>query len=132
MHDLMDILRQHGIQPTPQRLAVAQIVLSRESHPSAEEVWTKVRRRCPTISRATVYNTLNLFVKRGLLKLQVLKEGMAVFDAEVDPHHHFIDDETGKVYDVPWEMLRVTGKESLRNFNVREYQVVLRGRRRNP
>ncbi len=132
MHDLMDMLRQHGIQPTPQRLAVAQIVLSRESHPSAEEVWTKVRRRCPTISRATVYNTLNLFVKRGLLKLQVLKEGMAVFDAEVDPHHHFIDDETGKVYDVPWEMLRVTGKESLRNFNVREYQVVLRGRRRNP
>lgn len=128
----MDMLRQHGIQPTPQRLAVAQIVLSRESHPSAEEVWTKVRRRCPTISRATVYNTLNLFVKRGLLKLQVLKEGMAVFDAEVDPHHHFIDDETGKVYDVPWEMLRVTGKESLRNFNVREYQVVLRGRRRNP
>lgn len=128
----MDMLRQHGIQPTPQRLAVAQIVLSRESHPSAEEVWTKVRRRCPTISRATVYNTLNLFVKRGLLKLQVLKEGMAVFDAEVDPHHHFIDDETGKVYDVPWEMLRVTGKESLRNFNVREYQVVLRGRRRKP
>jgi len=132
MHDMVAILRQHGIQPTPQRLAVAQIVLSRESHPSAEEVWTKVRRRCPTISRATVYNTLNLFVKRGLLKLQVLKEGMAVFDAEVDPHHHFIDDETGKVYDVPWEMLRVTGKESLRNFNVREYQVVLRGRRRNP
>lgn len=131
MHDLIAVLRQHGIQPTAQRLAVAKVVLNRESHPSAEEAWAKVRRRCPTISRATVYNTLNLFVKKGLLKQQVLKEGMAVFDAEVQPHHHFIDEQTGKVYDVPWETLQVTGGESLREFNVREYQVVLRGRRRN-
>ncbi len=131
MQSLIAILRQHGIHPTPQRLAVARVVLTRESHPSAEEAWARVRRKCPTISRATVYNTLNLFVKKGLLRQQVLKEGMAVFDAEVHPHHHFIDERTGKVYDVPWETLQVTGGESLRQFSVREYQVVLRGRKRN-
>ncbi len=131
MQDLIAILRRHGIQPTPQRLAVAQVVLSRQSHPSAEEAWAKVRRRCPTISRATVYNTLHLFVKKGLMRQQLLKEGLALFDAEVRPHHHFIDEQTGKVYDVPWEALRVTGAESLGRFRVREYQVVLRGRRRN-
>jgi Fe2+ or Zn2+ uptake regulation protein len=65
MQDLIAILRRHGIQPTPQRLAVARVVLNRERHPSAEEAWAKVRKRCPTISRATVYNTLHLFVKRG-------------------------------------------------------------------
>ena len=131
MQNLIAILRRHGIQPTPQRLAVARVVLNRDTHPSAEEAWAKVRRKCPTISRATVYNTLNLFVEKGLLKQQVLKEGMAVFDAEVHPHHHFIDERTGKVYDVPWETLQVTGGESLREFSVREYQVVLRGRKRN-
>lgn len=129
MDDLIAILRRHGIHPTPQRLAVARVVLNRESHPSAEEAWAKVRKRCPTISRATVYNTLNLFVKKGLMRQQVLKEGLALFDAEVRPHHHFIDEQTGRVYDVPWETLRVTGAESLRRFKVREYQVILRGRR---
>ena len=124
------ILRQHGIQPTPQRLAVAKVVLDRKGHPSAEEVLEKVRRKCPTVSRATVYNTLNLFVKKGLVKQQVLREGSAVFDAEVGAHHHFIDEESGEIHDVPWESLQVKGAKSLRDFEVRELQVVLRGRRR--
>lgn len=130
MHPLISILRQHGIRATPQRLAVAEVVLSRRNHPSAEEVWEKVRTKCTTISRATVYNTLNLFVTRGLLKQHVLREGSAVFDAEVGPHHHFIDDETGEIIDVPWQALQVKGEKSLRGFEVRELQVVLRGRRR--
>ena len=62
-----------------------------------EEVWAAVRQRCPTLSRATVYNTLNLFAEKGLLKLPPIKEGVAVFDPNVAPHHHFIDEETGIV-----------------------------------
>lgn len=130
MHKQVATLRQHGIQPTPQRLAVAGAVLGRKGHPSAEEVWNRVRRKCPTVSRATVYNTLNLFVEKGLLRLQVLKEGTAVFDSEVHVHHHFIDDETGTIYDVPLDSLQVKGVDSLRDFDVRELQVVLRGRKR--
>jgi len=130
MQKTMDRLRQHGIQPTPQRLAVAEVVLHRDHHPTADEVWGQVRKHCPTVSRATVYNTLNLYVEKGLLKLQVLKEGTAVFDAEVGAHHHFIDDETGKIYDVPWEALQVKGEDALREFKIRDYHVVLRGRRR--
>ena len=130
MHKLIPPLRRHGIQPTPQRLAVAKVVLGRKEHPAADEVWAKVRRRCPTVSRATVYNTLNLFVEKGLLKMQVLKEGTAVFDSDVRAHHHLIDDQTGKIYDVPWDSLQVKGQNSLRDFEVRDLQVVLRGRKR--
>jgi Fe2+ or Zn2+ uptake regulation protein len=122
-------MRRRGIQATPQRIAVAEYVLAAKTHPSADEVWQHVRRRCPTLSRATVYNTLNLFAEKGLLKMQVLKEGLVLFDPRTDPHHHFIDAETGKIYDVPWEALKVTGK-GLRDFDVREYQVVMRGRKR--
>lgn len=130
MKSVIEKLQQYGIQPTPQRIAVAEFVLKTDTHPTADEVWARVRQGCPTLSRATVYNTLNLFAEKGLLKLQPIKEGVAVFDPHVAPHHHFIDDETGTVYDVPWEAVSVTSEKTLDGYEVREYQVVLRGRRR--
>jgi Fur family iron response transcriptional regulator len=130
MKDLIRRLAASGIQPTPQRIAVAQYVLDTTNHPTADEVWMNVRERCPTLSRATVYNTLNLFSEKGLLRTLSLKEGVSVFDPLVAPHHHFIDDDTGKVIDIPWDAVTVTGEESLKGLEVREYQVVLRGRRR--
>ena len=130
MQKAIDTLRECGIQPTPQRVAVAEFVLRTDTHPTADEVWATVRRRCPTLSRATVYNTLNLFAEKGLLKLQPLKDGVIVFDAHVEPHHHLIDDETGKVFDVPWSAVKIAGAATVDGFEVREYQVVMRGRRR--
>jgi Fe2+ or Zn2+ uptake regulation protein len=130
MRDLLLTLRKHGIQPTAQRLAVAQFVLETRSHPTADQVWERVRRRSPTLSRATVYNTLNLLVERGLLRAQVVREGAVVFDPHVARHHHFIDVRTGDIHDVPWEAVRVTGEQSLPGYEVEDYQVVMRGRRR--
>jgi Fe2+ or Zn2+ uptake regulation protein len=130
MEDMLKKLAAHGIQPTPQRIAVAEYVLNTLNHPTADEVWMNVRDRCPTLSRATVYNTLNLFAEKGLLKTQSLKDGVAIFDPHVAPHHHFIDEETGNVLDIPWDAVKVTGQKSLQGLEVREYQVVLRGRRR--
>jgi len=123
-------LRAHGVQPSAQRVAVADYVLHTDEHPSADQVWARVKRRFPMLSRATVYNTLNLFVKQGLLRELVLAEGRVVFDPNVERHHHFIDQETGTIHDVPWGALEVAKVEALKDFEVREYQVVLRGRRR--
>jgi Fe2+ or Zn2+ uptake regulation protein len=124
-----DLLKDHGIQPSAQRLAVAEYVLRTQDHPSADEVLARVRGRVPMISRATVYNTLNLFVEKGLLKTYVLAEGRLVFDPHVEAHHHFVDDDTGTILDVPWDALDVRRVEKLAELDVREYQVVLRGRR---
>jgi Fe2+ or Zn2+ uptake regulation protein len=128
--DLIAALRTEGVQPTPQRLAVARFVLGASSHPTADEVWEKARRECPTLSRATVYNTLKLLVKKGLLKTRAITEGVVVFDPHVEKHHHFVDEATGRIHDIPWEAVRVSGEGSLPGFEVREYQVVMRGRRR--
>jgi Fe2+ or Zn2+ uptake regulation protein len=127
--DLIEELRAHDIQPSAQRVAVAQYVLFTGEHPSADQVWAKVRRSLPVLSRATVYNTLNLFVQKGLLRQLVLAEGKVVFDPKVDAHHHFIDEATGSIHDVPWEALEVRKMASLRGYDVREYQVVMRGRK---
>jgi Fe2+ or Zn2+ uptake regulation protein len=129
---LADALRAHGIQPSAQRLAVAAYVLRTQDHPSADEVLARVRGRVPMISRATVYNTLNLFVEKGLLRQFVLAEGRLVFDPHVEPHHHFVDDDSGAIVDVPWDALEVRRVEKLQGLDVKEYQVVLRGRRASP
>jgi Fur family iron response transcriptional regulator len=121
-------LREKGIQPSAQRVAVAEYVLTTQDHPSADQVWERVRSRLPVLSRATVYNTLNLFVDKGLLRQLVLSEGKVVFDPNVDAHHHFIDEATGAIHDIPWDALEVKNVERLRGYDIAEYQVVLRGR----
>lgn len=130
--DVAQILRAHGIQPSAQRLAVADYVLGTDAHPSAEEVLRQAKARLPMISRATVYNTLNLFVAKGLVRELVLAEGRSVFDCNLELHHHFIDDATGTIHDVPWDALRVSRVERLVGYEIKEYMVVLRGRRRAP
>ena len=130
MKDAISILRQCDIQPTPQRIAVVEYVLKSNTHPSADDVLTHARKKCPTVSRATVYNTLNLLVEKGLLGMQTIKEGAVVFDPNIERHHHFVDTETGKIFDIPWDQLEVKGKEKLKEFEVTEFQVILRGRRK--
>ena len=130
MKDAISILRQCDIQPTPQRIAVVECVLKSKSHPSADDVLSFARKKCPTVSRATVYNTLNLLVKRGLVQMQTIKEGAIIFDPNIEKHHHFIDNDTGDIYDIPWDQLEVKGKDKLRDFEILEFQVILRGRKK--
>ncbi|MEP0828428.1 MAG: transcriptional repressor [bacterium] len=130
MKNAIAVLRRCHIQPTPQRIAVVEYVLKSKDHPSADDVLSYARKKCPTVSRATVYNTLNLLVEKGLLGMQTIKEGAIVFDPNLEKHHHFIDTETGDIYDIPWDQLEVNGKERLKDFEIAEFQVILRGRRK--
>jgi Fe2+ or Zn2+ uptake regulation protein len=128
--DAAERLRDHGIQPSAQRVAVAEYVLRTDEHPSADLVWKRVRRKFPYISRATVYNTLNVFVEKGLLKTLNLSDDSVVFDPKTETHHHFIDEKTGRIHDIPWDKVQVCNIERLRGFEVHDYQVVIRGRKK--
>ena len=128
--DEASVLLDHDINPSAQRVAVAQYVLHTDEHPSADLVWTRVKKRFPHVSRATVYNTLNLFVDKGLLREFVLTEGRVVFDPKTEEHHHFIDEDSGKIHDVPWDAVKLSNAPKLAGFEVREYQVVMRGKKR--
>jgi Fe2+ or Zn2+ uptake regulation protein len=130
MKDAITILRQCGIQPTPQRIAVVECVLSSKAHPTADDVLVSARKKCPTVSRATVYNTLNLLVERKLIGMQTIREGAVIFDPNIQKHHHLIDEETGDIYDIPWDQLEVKGKKKFEDFEILEFQVIMRGRRK--
>jgi Fur family iron response transcriptional regulator len=128
-HETLQALTEHGIEPSAQRVAVADYVLYTTDHPSADQVWAEVKRSFPMLSRATVYNTLNLFTEKCLLRELVLAAGKVVFDPKLDPHHHFLDEHTGEIVDVPWSALDVCRVHDLNGFDVREYQVVMRGKK---
>lgn len=130
MQDLIALLRDHDIQPTTQRLEIAACVLRTKDHPTADEVLERVQVGFPTISRATVYNTLNLLAEEGLLRRRTLREGVTVFDPVLEPHHHLIDIDSGEIHDVPWDSVVVRGTLAHPEFEVLDYEVVLRGRRR--
>jgi len=124
------ILAEHGIRPSAHRLAVAEFVLVSHDHPCADRVWKEVAATFPAISRATVYNTLNLFVEKGLLRALHIAEDSVVFDPKLETHHHFIDETTGVIHDIPWDRVQVCNLESLRGYHIDDYQVVMRGRKR--
>lgn len=128
--ELIDRLERAGVRPSAQRLAIAAYVLTTEEHPNADQVWTRVKAEFPMVSRATVYNTLQTFREQGLLQQLVLAEGSVVFDPKVEPHHHFVDDETGAIHDIPWTALRVGKVDELEGIDVRDYMVVVRGRKK--
>jgi len=94
-------LTEHGIRPTSQRVRIAALLLSAPQHLSAEQILASLRTAGARISKATVYNTLNLFAARGLIRQLSVDGSRAWFDSNVDPHYHFHDLASGTLIDVP-------------------------------
>jgi Fur family iron response transcriptional regulator len=124
-------LQQAGVLPTLQRLTVAAVLLTRPAHMTAEQVLNVARAQLPDISRATVYSTLQLFVRHGLLR-ELLIDGVAtVYDSNLAPHHHFYNLDTGEVSDMPAQSLQVLGLPELAgDLELAEIDVVVRVRSR--
>jgi Fur family transcriptional regulator, iron response regulator len=94
-------LSSHGAKPTTQRLQLAELVFERPQHLSAEQVLQAARERGIRVSKATVYNTLNLFVECGLLRELVVDRDRVYYDSTVHAHHHFYNVDTGEMIDIP-------------------------------
>lgn len=97
------LLAAHGVQPTAQRIRVAELLFACDQHLTAEQVIQALGRDGSHVSKATVYNTLNLFAAKGLLKALYVNPERGLFDSNVEPHHHFHMEDTGELIDVPPE-----------------------------
>jgi len=94
------ILEQRGIRPTSQRLKVAEILLTSPRHLTAEQILATLRHSSGHVSKATVYNTLNLFVEQGLAREIHADPERCVYDSTMTPHHHFQNMDTGEMIDI--------------------------------
>ena len=99
-------LRACGIQPTAQRLKVASLLLGAPQHLTAEQILDRLRTEGARVSKATVYNTLNLFAARGVVRQLAVDGDRAWFDSNTEPHYHFQDLETGALTDLPHAAVR--------------------------
>jgi Fur family peroxide stress response transcriptional regulator len=90
-----------GLKLTPQRMAIVRELASDESHPTAQEIFDRLRPGLPTMSFATVYNTLDALSAAGLCAAMSLSPGSGRFDPNMLPHHHAVCDSCGAVRDVP-------------------------------
>lgn len=106
-------LRNSGIAPTPQRIDVAAVLFEKGGHFTAEQVLTTLNERQSGVSRATVYNTLNLFADRGLLKPLALGRDCVLYDTNISAHHHMVDVTNTTLVDIPSDAIRVTGLPDL-------------------
>lgn len=98
--EIATMLSQHGIRPSMQRIVIMNYLMSVKSHPSADKVYEELAGNMPTLSKATVYNTLNLFTEKGVVKMITLDPNEKRFDGDIDTHAHFRCTICGSLEDV--------------------------------
>jgi Fur family iron response transcriptional regulator len=107
--DVAELLRSRGITPTHPRIEIGHVLFSRREHLSADQILALVNVRYAESSKATVYNTLKLFVEKKLVRELIVDPARIVYDPNTEPHHHLYDVATGRLTDVPAADVQVVG-----------------------
>jgi Fur family transcriptional regulator, iron response regulator len=94
-----ELLQDHGIIPTHQRVEIALLMLEGNQHLSADQVLTRVNQGGTAVSKATVYNTLGLFADRGIIRQVIVDPTKVFYDSNATPHYHFYNVDEGTLID---------------------------------
>ncbi|MFQ5635597.1 MAG: Fur family transcriptional regulator [Gammaproteobacteria bacterium] len=127
-------LRSHGIKPTPQRVEIGALLLTRPRHMSADQILGELRAAGSKVSKATVYNTLNLFSEKGMVREVAVDPTHMVYDSTTGMHHHFFDVDTGELIDIDPDALEIKGLPELpEGMQTESVELIVRIRsRRSP
>jgi len=128
---LVGTLRQHDINPTHQRIEIAYALFSRGEHLSADQVLATVNDRQSETSKATVYNTLKLFLEKKLIREVIVDPSKVFYDPNTQPHHHIYNVDTGELADIDAARIEVQGLPALPEGMVTEgVDIIVRVRSR--
>ena len=105
--DILSLLKSYGVMPTPQRMEVAEVLLERAQHLSADQIMDKLRDAGSLVSKATVYNTLKLFSEKSLVKEVNVDPSRKFYDSTTHAHHHFYHVDSGKLSDIPADQVSI-------------------------
>ena len=128
--EIKKLLKENDVQPSAQRIAICRYVLCEADHPTVEDVKSWADANFPKMSLATVYNTLNLLADVGLVRqVRFPHLDKAIFDANMSPHYHLIDDESGQIMDVPIESVKIETDLQL-TYDIHQTNIIFNGTRR--
>ncbi len=122
---ILHLLEEHDIKPSYQRMQVLEYLINNESHPTADTIFTDIHAKSPVISKATVYNTLNLFAQKGLVSTMMTDKLEVRYDILTEQHGHFVCKECGRVYN--FEHHYPNEYVGLDDFDIQKEEIVLKG-----
>ena len=126
---VIETLRRCRIAPTAQRVEIAQVLFARPQHLSADQVLAQVNRDRSRVSKATVYNTLGLFAKRGLIREIIADPARLFYDTNTSEHHHVYNVDTGTLTDIEAEAVTIGALPDLPDGTVADgVEVIIRVR----
>ncbi len=127
---LAERLSHSGLRATPQREVVYNVLLKKRDHPTADEVFARVKATMPTISLATVYNCLETLVQCELVRAVNFERGPTRYCPNLRPHAHFHDEHTGKTHDIdlPPGLLEKVSSVLPQGYDAKSVEIIFRGK----
>ncbi len=126
--DAREILIKHSISPSYHRISVLKYMLNNRTHPTVEMIYKELIDEIPTLSKTTVYNSLNLFEQKHIVSPLNIEPDTLRYDINTDPHMHFICRECGEIYDIYLDIKDyIADMKELEGYNVDQCDIVLHG-----
>ncbi|MDD7305912.1 MAG: Fur family transcriptional regulator [Peptoniphilaceae bacterium] len=123
---LKDVLKEHKIRVSHQRLMILDYLLCSDIHPTADEIFQNLKLKDPVLSQATVYNTLNLLVNHNLISELDFNQPSKRYDFYSYHHSHFLCESCGKIIDLDIDEKDLRFKE-LEGYQIDNIEVIIRG-----
>lgn len=132
MENIQELLSDAGLKVTTQRIVILRAIIKLNNHPSAEQIYNYIKKKYPTISLSTVYNTLKTFTEKGLLQSVASTPGTSRYDIEINKHHHLFSEDSGRLEDFHDEDLTVRIMDYLKEkeipgFDIKDVKVLILG-----
>ena len=123
---LAKILTEKNIKPSYQRIRILEYLITKKNHPTVDRIYNDLLKEIPTLSKATVYNTLDLFKKGNLAKVVTIEDNETRFDARASDHGHFKCESCGCIFDFEIDIDSFL-IDSLEQFKINEKNVYFNG-----
>ncbi|MDR0186324.1 transcriptional repressor [Prevotella brunnea] len=116
-----------GIRPSIQRMEIMRYLLTHHTHPTIDEVYVNLKKKIPTVSRTTIYNTLRMFSEKGAALMITIDEHRVCYDGSTHPHAHFYCKRCGRVFDFHDVIPPTIDSQAMKDFVVDDIQLYYKG-----
>lgn len=126
IEDIGEYLKSHEIKPSYQRMKIFQYLVENRNHPTVDMIYKALCTEIPTLSKTTVYNTLNLFIEKKIVNVIVIEENETRYDSVMAVHGHFKCEKCGKIYDIDINQ-NILKDDMLKKYEIKEQHYYFKG-----
>jgi len=120
-------LTENNIKPSIQRMKIYEYLYNNKMHPTVDKIYNSLSNEMPTLSKTTVYNTLNLFVDNGVASTVTIEDNEVRYDVTIEEHAHFKCNDCGNIYDIQMDLSQAKFMK-LNGFEIDKTDVYLNGK----